>query len=713
MEIIELFHLFGTIDLKDEASKGLDQVDGKAEKTGSMFGKMGKVVAIGAAAVGASAVGAGAALFTMAGKAGDHADRILDLNAITGMSTTSIQEWNQVAKVAGVDTETMTKASSKLTKQMNILETGTGKGSEALKGLGVTYDQLNAASPEYRMTMLTEALAGIEDPAERARLGTDLFGGAWQDLAPIVALGADGMADAKNQAHELGAVMSEDALNDANNFRIGMENLKTMMSAFAMNIGAAVAPVLTNVLLPAFERMIPVIADFGRKIVEWILKVVDSLGDMAAKVQEWAATNQEKIDAVKEGFVSAFEAIGEGIRKAGEMLASMTQWVIEHWNILGPILAGIAAGAIAYQVITGAMAAYRAIMLMVTTAQVAMNLAMLANPIGLVVVAIGLLVAAGILLYKNWDTVKAKLDQLFQKFGVNTEGIKRVVLAGFTFIKNTMQNYMQMAVTVITSILRFIQSTFQNTLAFLKGLVTGDFGAMRSAIASQMQASSQLISQIWSAIKTFLTSTFGRIVSTARSKFQELVSSVREKMNSARDTVKQTIDGIMSFLRGINLATIGRQMIQGLINGIKGMAGNLLSTVKSLVNDNIPAPIKKLLKIASPSKLMHQFGEWTGEGLENGMEDSTTGINKAAHSMAQAAIPELDLYPNKAASMSLVKGINRKPDAATVPIREQNFPPIVVQLPLNGRIIAEETIDINQQLFGAAAVNSAFLRGVR
>jgi TP901 family phage tail tape measure protein len=47
-------------------------------------------------------------------------------------------------------------------------------------------------------------------------------------------------------------------------------------------------------------------------------------------------------------------------------------------------------------------------------AQRVLNLVMRANPIGLVITAIGLLIAAGVYLYKNWDTVRAKASQLWE-----------------------------------------------------------------------------------------------------------------------------------------------------------------------------------------------------------------------------------------------------------------------------------------------------------
>jgi hypothetical protein len=63
------------------------------------------------------------------------------------------------------------------------------------------------------------------------------------------------------------------------------------------------------------------------------------------------------------------------------------------------------------------MRSYQAVAATMTVAQWALNTAMAANPIGLVAAAIAGLVAAGVLLYRNWDTVKAKAQQLWSKFG--------------------------------------------------------------------------------------------------------------------------------------------------------------------------------------------------------------------------------------------------------------------------------------------------------
>src|SRR5690606_10883833 len=101
-------------------------------------------------------------------------------------------------------------------------------------------------------------------------------------------------------------------------------------------------------------------------------------------------------------------------------------------------------------------------------------------------------------------------------------------------------------------------------------------------------------------------------------------------------------DSIKSYLKGINLYSIGRDIINGLLRGISAMAGAVFRKAQEIAS-GITSRIKKALRIASPSKVMIELGEFTGEGLEVGMDKSVKGILKQAQALANAAIPEINL----------------------------------------------------------------------
>ena len=333
-------------------AKGMEGVQKNLKNVGQNVEKTGKTLS---KTLTPAIAGVATAFVGLAKKTGDYADRILDLSDITGMSTDSIQEWEAVAAQAGVSTEAMTNASKQLTKQMSALEAGGNRQSAALEKLEINYEDLAAASPDERMNMLTEALAGVEDPALRAQYGTDLLKGAYDDLAPIVAMNADELDNVKKKAHESGAVMSGDALNDANNFRKGLEELKQEFVGMGREIAGEFMPILTDDLAPFIKgTVVPLIKDFADKIIS----LIDWFKNLSPETQKY---------------------IGLAITLAA---------------VLGPVLIVVGKLIAAFSTVVGVLKLVGA------------GIALLFSPIALKIALIGALIAAGVALYKNWDKVK-------------------------------------------------------------------------------------------------------------------------------------------------------------------------------------------------------------------------------------------------------------------------------------------------------------------
>lgn len=131
-------------------------------------------------------------------------------------------------------------------------------------------------------------------------------------------------------------------------------------------------------------------------------------------------------------FTSNLPAIAKGFKAAGNAAQVVSDVIVNNWNLIGPIIEGVAvawaiygvkmlsvkawtlATAAATGIQAAALVAYRTVMLATTIAMMALRgqfvllwFTMLANPIGLVVTALGLLIGIGLLVYKNWDLIKA------------------------------------------------------------------------------------------------------------------------------------------------------------------------------------------------------------------------------------------------------------------------------------------------------------------
>jgi hypothetical protein len=87
-------------------------------------------------------------------------------------------------------------------------------------------------------------------------------------------------------------------------------------------------------------------------------------------------------------------------------------------------------------------------------------------------------------------------------------------------------------------------------------------------------------------------------------------------------------NAVTEFLGGLDLVQIGTDLMMGLVEGITNAAGAVASAVSGAVGGAIDSA-KSLLGIASPSKVFASFGENTGEGFVQGVEDTTGDAQSA------------------------------------------------------------------------------------
>jgi phage-related protein len=126
-----------------------------------------------------------------------------------------------------------------------------------------------------------------------------------------------------------------------------------------------------------------------------------------------------------------------------------------------------------------------------------------------------------------------------------------------------------------------------------------------------------------------------------------LIRSIPSVVSAVRDICQE----LMSAFSWANLFDIGKKMIQGFWEGIKERWNELLDDLKGLINQ-LPESIKKILGIASPSKvglsLGRNFGSSLGLGLlpaleevKNGLASSMRGFASSASSGARAGVSQL------------------------------------------------------------------------
>ncbi|MBE3130032.1 MAG: phage tail tape measure protein, partial [Acidobacteria bacterium] len=259
-----------------------DVTSGLKRTAGGLSG-IGSTIATGLA-VGATAMaGLGAAAFANTARVGEMADSLLDLKAVTGASTDQLQEWRFVAASTGQKTDFFGDSVKQLNRTMTQLEDGTGKGSDALSRLGVSVRDSagNMKSSAQITNDAIIALSGMTDVSLRAQLATDIFSRKANELIPVLDEGAAGLEAMKLQAHDLGGVLSEDALAAADHFRQSLAVLHTQVTGVGNAVGANLAPVLDSVVQFISNKVLPVVIDLSERFGAWWTKMQDGPGIMA------------------------------------------------------------------------------------------------------------------------------------------------------------------------------------------------------------------------------------------------------------------------------------------------------------------------------------------------------------------------------------------------------------------------------------------------
>jgi hypothetical protein len=117
-----------------------------------------------------------------------------------------------------------------------------------------------------------------------------------------------------------------------------------------------------------------------------------------------------------------------------------------------------------------------------------------------------------------------------------------------------------------------------------------------------------------------------------------VISGIVSMTGSIISAAWQIIKAIAGVLSPSSLFNIGKNVVQGLWNGIQDMGGWLKDKIIGFVKDKIPGPIKSALGIKSPSRVAAALGKQIPAGLAMGIDATSDMVSKAAGAMADKAI---------------------------------------------------------------------------
>ena len=258
---------------------------------------------------------------------------------------------------------------------------GSKASSEGFQALGLDAGKMTAdfakggdtAKAAFDKTV--QALFAMKDPVAQNAAGVALFGTQWEDV------GVKGIEALTKTNGEIDK--TKDALQSINDTKY--DTFGEAMVGIGRNLQ-------TGILLPLGDMVLPMLQTF----------------------QTWIITN---MPAIQNEIEYAFNKAEEVINNVGTAITETKRFFEEHWTIVAPILAGIGAGAITVGLMTLAIKAWNVVTALATAAQAGLNFVMNLNPMAKIILLVSALVAGGVALYQNWDTVKEKASDLWDAVG--------------------------------------------------------------------------------------------------------------------------------------------------------------------------------------------------------------------------------------------------------------------------------------------------------
>lgn len=272
-----------------------------------------------------------------------------------------------------------------------------------------------------------------------------------------------------------------------------------------------------------------VLKPFAKWTADKFLKTWDKINGALDKFAEWCADNPKKIKKVITVVASFFAAF-----KFAKLIGDIASFIKTIGGISG-ILKTVGAAAST----------------------------LFANPIALAIAAV---VAAGVLVWQNWDTIKAKGKEIWNSItsylSTKWSEIKSKASTIFSNIKTNISNAWSEVKTKTSTLWGNIKTNVSNVWSNLKTKASSSFSGIKTTINNAWASIKDKASSSWSTV----SSKVGGVLDGISTKASQMGTNVKTAFVNAFtglvNLIKRPVNGVIGFING---------MIRGVVNGINAI----------------------------------------------------------------------------------------------------------------------------------------------
>lgn len=327
--------------------------------------------------------------------------------------------------------------------------------------------------------------------------------------------------------------------------------------------------------------------------------------------------------------IPAMGKLSAGVDKASAAYQKCSKWISEHkteLEIAKGVLIGLTVAVSSFLLIMNwgkIMATAKAALLGIKTAMLAVNAAMKANPIGLVISLIAGLVAGFLYLWNTseefrnfwiglwetikttasgvWEAIKSAADNVITALQTGWEAfttffstlwtnISNAVFTAWEFIKNVVSVGLQTIGLIISAAVQIIALPFQFIWENCKGIIQKAWDKIKNIVTAGVNVVKTVITVVFNAIKAYITivvNIWQTIISTAWNVIKTVVTTVVNAIKNVVTTVWNAISSVTSSVFNTIKSVASsvwnsiKSVITSVVNGIKSTVSNIWNSIKS------------------------------------------------------------------------------------------------------------------------------------
>ena len=365
-----------------------------------------------------------------------------------------------------------------------------------------------------------------------------------------------------------------------------IESLAPVIVAELPSMVSDILPHLVSATKSLVTGLISQLPALGKAVLDAIPSIFDGMTDVIGESS--VGKLKGSFEGLKNTITDTFSNIGPmlkdfcegGISTFCDALSTamdLASGAISVIEALSPVIGAVAGAIITYKgavlLWNAAETAKNVVMGISTAAQWALNVAMTANPIGIVIVAIGALVGAFIVLWNKsegfrnfwinlWEKVKAIVTSAwegikagFEKIKNGISAVKEKVSTMWNGVKEKTSELWGGVKNVVSEKLNNIKSAYDAHGGGLKGATFAAIEGVKEYYRTGYDAINQLtggklgevvnkVSEKMEAVKGKFSEAFGNVKNTVMTIFENIKNGITEKISAAVNKVKEIFGSI-------------------------------------------------------------------------------------------------------------------------------------------------------------------------